>query len=120
MLYAEGKQDEALKAMSAAADAEDKTEKSRSRPDRSPRPGSFTVRCCSSTARRRKPCGVRGDDAQGTEPPQRDARRRRAAAAAGDNAKAGQYYAAAAQQASDASADRADIKKARAFVAAAK
>ena len=43
-----------------------------------------------------------------------------AAAAAGDNAKAGQYFAAAARQASDASADRADIKKARAFVAAAK
>jgi uncharacterized protein HemY len=44
-----------------------------------------------------------------------------AADAAGDKAKAGQYFTAAAQQASDASADdRADIKKARAFVAATK
>ena len=55
LLYAEGKHDEALKAMSAAADAEDKTEKAsgHARRRRSRR-ASSTARCCSSAAWPRK------------------------------------------------------------------
>ena len=51
VLYAEGKHDEALIAMSAAADAEDKTEKHPVTPGcRSPRANS-TASCCSRAAR---------------------------------------------------------------------
>jgi Tfp pilus assembly protein PilF len=42
-----------------------------------------------------------------------------AASAAGDSAKARQYFSAAAQQASDASVERAEVIKARAFLASA-
>ena len=43
-----------------------------------------------------------------------------AAAAAGDSVKARQYYAAATAQAADASVDRPEVTKARAFLANAK
>ena len=43
-----------------------------------------------------------------------------AAAAAGDSAKARQYYTAATAQAADASVDRPEVSKARAFLANAK
>ena len=50
--------------------------------------------------------GVRGDDAQGAQPAERDDWCRECRRAAGDSAKAKQYFAAAAALASDASVNR--------------
>ena len=54
VLYAEGKHDDALKAMSAAADAEDKTEKHPVTPGCRRRRASSMAPCCSSAAWRRR------------------------------------------------------------------
>lgn len=121
VLFATGRKDEALAKMSAAADAEDKTDKS----PVTPGPliparelygtmlleqGKATDALVAFEATLRK------------EPNRLNAILGAAVAAeaAGDKAKAGQHFAAAARQASDASADRPDIKKARAFVATSK
>jgi hypothetical protein len=50
VLYAEGRHDDALKAMSAAADAEDRTEKATVTPGYPSRRASFTAPCCSIAA----------------------------------------------------------------------
>ena len=52
--YAAGHQDEALKALSDAADAEHRTRSTRSLRDRWRRPGNSTASCCSSMATRRR------------------------------------------------------------------
>ena len=54
VLYAEGRYDDALKAMSAAADAEDKTEKHPVTPGVPTRRVNFMARCCLSVACQRK------------------------------------------------------------------
>jgi hypothetical protein len=121
LLFATGHKDDALSKMSAAADAEDKTEKS----PVTPGPlaparelyGSMLLEqgkpaealAAFEATLRKEPNRLNAILGAGA-----------AASAAGDNTKAGQYFATAARQASDPSADRTDIKKARAFVAAAK
>ena len=53
LLNAQGKHDEAVKALSAAADAEDKTEKPPVTPGPLAPARELSARCCSSTATRR-------------------------------------------------------------------
>jgi hypothetical protein len=119
LLSATGRKDEALAKMSAAADAEDKTEK------HPVTPGSLTPA--------RELYGAmlleQGKAAEALAAFEATVRKEpnrlnaflgaaQAAAAAGDSAKARQYFAAAARQASDASVERADVIKARALAAA--
>src|SRR5215475_5281168 len=119
LLSAQGRKDEALAKMSAAADAEDKTEK------HPVTPGALTparelygamlleqgkaseALAAYEATLRKEPNRLNAFLGAAT-----------AAAAAGDSAKARQYFAAAAQQASDASVERADVIKARALAAA--
>ena len=118
---ATGHQDEALKTMSDAADAEDKTEKHPVTPGQlTParelygamllQAGKPTEALAAFEATMRK------------EPNRLNATigAANAAAAAGDVAKAKQYFAAATALASDASVNRPEIAKARAFLASAK
>jgi hypothetical protein len=121
VLFATARQDEASKMMSAAADAEDKTEKSPVTPGPlaparelygamllEQGKGAEALAAFEATLRK--------------EPNRLNAMLGAAAAAmmAGDSAKARQYAAAAAAQASDASVDRAGVVKARALLAGAK
>jgi tetratricopeptide (TPR) repeat protein len=118
---ASGHQSDALKTMSDAADAEDKTEK------HPVTPGQLTPA--------RELYGAMllqvGNPAEALAAFEATMRKEpnrlnavlgaaNAAAASGDGAKAKQYYAAATTQASDGSVDRSDIVKARAYLAIAK
>lgn len=118
--FAAGRRDEALTTMRDAAEAEDKTEKAPVTPG--------------PLAPARELYGamlLQHGDAAGAlaafeatlskEPNRLNATlgAANAAAAAGDGAKARQYYAAAVMLASDASVDRPDVAKARAFLASA-
>jgi hypothetical protein len=121
LLFATGRKDEALAKMSAAADAEDKTEKSPVTPG--PLAPARELYGAMLLEQGKAADALTAFEATLRKEPNRLNALLGAAAAAsaaGDNAKAGQYFAAAAHQASDASVDRADIKKARAFVAAVK
>ena len=93
MLYAEGKHDEALKAMSAAADAEDKTEKSAGHAG-SARAGARTLWRHAARSRHGQggACGVRSDDGEGAKPLQWLCRRGEGRAGGGDKAKAKDNY----------------------------
>jgi hypothetical protein len=121
LLQATGRKDEALVKMSAAADAEDKTEK------HPVTPGSLTpareLYGAMLLEQGKAAEALAAFEATMSKEPKRlnaFLGAAAAASAAGDNAKARQYFTAAAQQASDASVDRADIIKARAFLASAK
>ena len=93
VLYAEGKHDDALKAMSAAADAEDKTEKHPVTPGpadagaRALRRHAARARHGQGGARR-----LRGDQGQGAEPLGAELGAAQAAEKAGDKAKARENY----------------------------
>jgi len=121
LLLATGRKDEALAKMSAAADAEDKTEKSPVTPGPLA-PARELYGAMLLEQGKAADALVAFEATLRKEPNRLNALLGAAAAAdaAGDKAKAGRYFAAVAQQASDASAERADIKKARAFVADAK
>jgi hypothetical protein len=121
LLSATGHKDEALTKMSAAADAEDKTEKSPVTPG--PLAPARELYGAMLLEQGKAADALTAFEATLRKEPNRlnaILGAAAAASAAGDNAKAGQYFAAAVRQASDPSADRADIQKARAFVAAAK
>ena len=117
MLYAEGKHDEALKAMSAAADAEDKTEKHPVTPG-PPTPARELYGADAARARHgeRGARRLRGDV---KKEPNRfgayagAARRRKA----GDTAKAKQHYMEAVALTENADPVRPQIAEARAFLA---
>ena len=83
VLYDEGKHQEALAAMAAAADAEDKTEKHRDAG--AARTGARTLRRDAAGAQHGQGGvgGIRGDAEQGAEPAQRHDRRGESRAAAG-------------------------------------
>jgi tetratricopeptide (TPR) repeat protein len=118
---ASGRQEEALRAMSDAADAEDKTEK------HPVTPGQLTPArelYGAMLLQVGKPVEALAafEATMHKEPNRLNATlgAADAAAASGDNAKAKQYYAAATALASDASVNREEIAKARAFLASAK
>ena len=119
LLLATGRKDEALAKMSAAADAEDKTEKHPVTPGAlAPARELYGAMLLEQ--------GKAADALAAFEATLRKEPNRlnaflgaaAAASAAGDSAKARQYAGAAAQQASDASVERADVIKARALAAA--
>jgi hypothetical protein len=121
LLLATGRKDEALAKMSAAADAEDKTEKSPVTPG--PLAPARELYGAMLLEQGKAADALAAFEATLRKEPNRlnaFLGAAAAAAAAGDSAKARQYFAAAAKQASDASVDRAEVMKARAFVATAK
>jgi tetratricopeptide (TPR) repeat protein len=118
MLYAEGKHDEALKAMSAAADAEDKTEKHPVTPG-VPTParelyGAMLLErgmanealTAFEATLRKEPNRLGATVGAG-----------KAAEKVGDAAKARQHYSDVVSLAKSADASRADVANARAFIA---
>ena len=121
LLLATGRKDEAVAKMSAAADAEDKTDKSPVTPG--PLAPARELYGAMLLEQGKAADALAAFEATLRKEPNRlnaILGAAAAASAAGDSAKARQYFAAAAKQASDASVDRADILKARAFVATAK
>ena len=118
LLNAEGKTDEALKAMSAAADAEDKTEKSPVTPG--PLAPARELYGDHAARARHGEGGagrVRGDAQEGAEPLRRHPRRRQGCRKAGEIDKARQHYAAAVALTENAEPIRDDVAAARAFTA---
>jgi tetratricopeptide (TPR) repeat protein len=117
VLYAEGKQDDALNAMSAAADAEDKTEKHPVTPG-VPKPARelYGVMLLESG----KPTeALAAFEATLKKEPNRLGAylgAAKAAEKAGDNAKAQEYYKKVVTIASDADKSRTDVSDARAFL----
>jgi len=118
---ASGQRDDALETMSEAADAEDKTEK------HPVTPGQLTPArelYGAMLLRAGKPAeALTAFEATMRKEPNRlnaTLGAANAAEAAGDTGKARQYYQAATALASDASANRPDIERARAFLASAK
>ena len=114
-------QDEALKTMSAAADAEDKTEKHPVTPGQLA-PARELYGAMLLQAARPADALTAFEATMRKEPNRLDATigAANAAAAAGDGAKARRYYAAAVTQASDSSVTRPEIADARAWLASAK
>jgi tetratricopeptide (TPR) repeat protein len=117
VLYAEGKRDDALAAMSAAADAEDKTEKHPVTPG-VPKPARelYGVMLLESG----KPAeALAAFEATLKKEPNRlgaTAGAAKAAEKAGDNAKAQEYYRQVVAIAGDADKSRAEVGDARAFL----
>jgi hypothetical protein len=117
VLYAEGKRDDALNAMSAAADAEDKTEKHPVTPG-VPKPARelYGVMLLESG----KPAeALAAFEATLKKEPNRlgaTAGAAKAAEKAGDNAKAQEYYRQVVAIAGDADKSRAEVGDARAFL----
>ena len=116
-----GHQEQALQAMSDAADAEDKTEKHPVTPGQlAPARELYGAMLLQ--------VGNPGEALAAFEATMRKEPNRldatigaaKAAAAAGDSAKARTYYTAATTQASDASVDRPEVTKARAVLAGMK
>jgi tetratricopeptide (TPR) repeat protein len=118
VLYAEGKRDEALAAMSAAADAEDKTEKHPVTPG-VPKPAREFYAGMLLESGMAKEALVAYEATLKKEPNRLDAYvgAARAAEKAGDPAKARQYYEKVVAVASDADKTRADVNDARVFLA---
>jgi tetratricopeptide (TPR) repeat protein len=121
MQLAMGDPENALQTMSSAADSEDKTEK------HPVTPGQLTPArelYGAMLLQVGKPAEALSafEATMHKEPNRLDATidAANAAAAAGDSAKARQYYTAATAQAADASVDRPEVTKARAFLASAK
>jgi tetratricopeptide (TPR) repeat protein len=118
LLYAEGRHDEALQAMSAAADAEDKTEKHPVTPG-VPRPARelYGVMLLERGSARE---ALAAFEATLKKEPNRlgaYAGAAKAADTSGDTAKARQYWAKVVEQAADADAGRPEIVEARAYMA---
>jgi uncharacterized protein HemY len=116
-----GHQEVALKAMSDAADAEDKTEKHPVTPGQLA-PARELYGTMLLQVGNPVDALAAFEATMHKEPNRLDATigAAKAAAAAGDSAKARKYYAAATTQASDASVDRPEVTMARAFLAGAK
>ena len=119
VLYAEGKHDDALKAMSAAADAEDKTEKHPVTPG-VPTPARELYGQMLLERGMAKEALAAFEATLKKEPHRFGATigAARSAKNAGDAAKARQHYAAAVALAQDAAPVRPELAEARAFVAA--
>jgi hypothetical protein len=117
VLYAEGKQDEALKAMSAAADAEDKTEKATVTPG-VPKPARELYGLMLLDRGMAREALAAFEATLRKEPNRLGATLGAAKAAekSGDAAKARQHYAAAVALAADADPVRPEVAEARAFV----
>ena len=118
VLYAEGKRDEALKAMSAAADAEDKTEKHPVTPG-VPKPAREFYAGMLLESGMAKEALAAFEATLKKEPNRLDAYvgAARAAEKAGDPAKAREYYEKVVTIASDADKTRTDVNDARVFLA---
>lgn len=118
VLYAEGRHDEALKAMSAAADAEDKTEKHPVTPG-VPRPARELYGVMLLERGSAKEAMVAFEATLAKEPNRLGAYvgAARAAAKLADTAKARQYWAKIVEQTPDADATKPEIAEARAFMA---
>jgi tetratricopeptide (TPR) repeat protein len=117
-LYAEGKHDDALKAMNAAAAAEDKTEKSPVTPG-VPKPARELYGVMLLDRGMAKEALAAFEATLKKEPNRLGATigAAKAAAKAGDTTKALQYYTAAAALAENADPVRPEVAEARAFVA---
>jgi tetratricopeptide (TPR) repeat protein len=116
-LYAEGKRDEALAAMSAAADAEDKTEKHPVTPGVPMPAREFYANMLLESGRAND--ALAAFEATLKKEPNRlgaYAGAARAAEKSGDHAKARAYYEKVVAIASDADKARADVNDARAFL----
>lgn len=118
VLYAEGKRDEALLAMSAAADAEDKTEKHPVTPG-VPKPAREFYAGMLLESGMPKEALAAFEATLKKEPNRLDAYvgAARAAEKAGDLAKAREYYGKVVAIAGDADKTRADVNDARVFLA---
>jgi hypothetical protein len=118
VLYAEGKRDDALNAMSAAADAEDKTEKHPVTPG-VPKPAREFYALMLFESGMPKEALAAFEATLAKEPNRLDAYvgAARAAEKAGDQAKARKYYEKVVAIASDADQARADVNDARVFLA---
>ena len=118
VLYAEGKRDEALSAMSTAADAEDKTEKHPVTPG-VPRPAREFYAGMLLESGMPKEALAAFEATLKKEPNRLDAYvgAARAAEKAGDPAKAREYYGKVVAIAGDADKTRADVNDARVFLA---
>jgi hypothetical protein len=118
VLYAEGKRDEALSAMSAAADAEDKTEKHPVTPG-VPKPAREFYAGMLLESGMAKEALAAFEATLKKEPNRLDAYvgAAKAAEKAGDSAKTREYYEKVVAVASDADETRADVNDARAFLA---
>src|SRR3979411_1559109 len=115
VLFAEGKHDEALKAMSAAADAEDATEKHPVTPG-VPKPAREWYGVL-LLERGMAPEALAAFEATLKKEPNRlgaTVGAAKAAEKAGDNAKAQEYYKKVVAIAGDADASRAEVSEARA------
>jgi tetratricopeptide (TPR) repeat protein len=117
VLYAEGKYDEALKAMSAAADAEDKTDKHQVTPG-TPKPARELYGVM--LLERGKPAeALAAFEATLKKEPNRlgaTVGAAKAAEKAGDSAKAEEYYKKVVSIAGDADKSRTEVSEARAFL----
>jgi hypothetical protein len=118
VLYAEGKRDEALLAMSAAADAEDKTEKHPVTPG-VPKPAREFYGVMLLESGMPKEALAAFEATLKKEPNRLDAYvgAARAAEKAGDSAKAREYYGKVVAIAGDADKTRTDVSDARVFLA---
>src|SRR5258706_5654477 len=118
VIYAEGKQHDALNAMSAAADSEDKTEKHPVTPG-VPKPAREFYAGMLLESGMAKEALAAFEATLKKEPNRLDAYvgAARAAEKAGDPAKAREYYGKVVAIASDADKARADVSDARAFLA---
>jgi len=118
VLYAEGKRNEALAAMSAAADAEDKTEKHPVTPG-VPKPAREFYAGMLLESGMAKEALAAFEATLKKEPNRLDAYvgAARSAEKAGDPAKAREYYEKVVAVASDADKTRADVNDARVFLA---
>jgi len=118
VLYAEGKRDEALSAMSAAADAEDKTEKHPVTPG-VPKPAREFYAGMLLESGMPKEALAAFEATLKKEPNRLDAYvgAARAAEKTGDPAKAREYYGKVVAIAGDADKTRADVNDARVFLA---
>ena len=117
VLYAEGKHDEALKAMSAAADAEDKTEKHPVTPG-VPKPARELYGVL-LLERGKAPEALAAFEATLKKEPNRLGAyvgAAKAAEKAGDTAKAQEYYKKVVAIAGDADKSRVEVGEARAFL----
>jgi hypothetical protein len=117
VLYAEGKQDDALNAMSAAADAEDKTEKHPVTPG-VPKPARELYGAMLLESGKPSEALAAFEATLKKEPNRLGATvgAAKAAEKAGDNAKAQEYYRQVVAIAGDADTSRTEVSDARAFL----
>jgi tetratricopeptide (TPR) repeat protein len=118
VLYAEGKTDDALKAMSAAADAEDKTDKHQVTPG-TPKPARELYGMMLLESGKPAEALAAFEATLKKEPNRLGAYvgAAKAAEKAGDNAKAEEYYKKVVSIAGDADKSRTEVSEARAYLA---